>query len=392
MGTGSVSVLAANFHWGAFTTPLKVISLAFFLANLAFYTVILAMTIARYFLFPELWSKMLYDPGEGLFVGAFPIGSANLIDMGVILNQRWHFGGHGFLYTMWAFWWFILGVSYFTAFGMLYVLSSTRHHMISQTTAVWVLPIIPLIVLSATGGSLAQALIQQSTTLTLLTSAFSLVSFCVGMSITLMMLTLYLIRLILRGPPLPHVILASFIVMSPLGQGGSSLLVNGEALYRVLPLRAEGTFLLSEFAGQALYIGCFIGAWVLWSMGLTWIIISLSSILIVFRTTRIPFSLSCWGLVFPNGVFALCSVRLGIALDSPFFNYFGAIWSSERYFQLAIPFLTSLPVFVLLLWIGAFIPTVTHLWDTSIFTDHVTTNMLSQAERDVVDDGQAKRV
>jgi len=65
---------------------------------------------------------MLYDPGEGLFVGAFPIGSASLMDMGIIVNQRWHFGGNGFLYTMWGFWWLILAVSYGTAFGMLYVL------------------------------------------------------------------------------------------------------------------------------------------------------------------------------------------------------------------------------------------------------------------------------
>lgn len=65
---------------------------------------------------------MLYDPGEGLFVGAFPIGSATLIDASLILNQRWRFGGSGFLYSLWAFWWLILGVAYWSAFGMLYIL------------------------------------------------------------------------------------------------------------------------------------------------------------------------------------------------------------------------------------------------------------------------------
>uniref|UniRef100_A0A8H7Y4R1 Uncharacterized protein n=1 Tax=Psilocybe cubensis TaxID=181762 RepID=A0A8H7Y4R1_PSICU len=68
------------------------------------------MTISRYYMFPELWIKMLYDPGEGLFVGAFPIGSASLIDLAVILNQRWRFGGTAFLYTLWGFWWLMLNV------------------------------------------------------------------------------------------------------------------------------------------------------------------------------------------------------------------------------------------------------------------------------------------
>lgn len=54
MGTGSVSILAALFHWGNGGTALKVISLTFFFINLFFYIVILSMTVARYWMFPEV--------------------------------------------------------------------------------------------------------------------------------------------------------------------------------------------------------------------------------------------------------------------------------------------------------------------------------------------------
>lgn len=187
-----------------------------------------------------------------------------------------------------------------------------------------------------------------------------------------MMINLYLTRLILRGPPMPHVILASFIITSPLGQGGYSLLLNGEALSKVFP-HTSATFPSMAVAGDILYVGCFMGAWILWCMGFAWIIISLSSIYVTARTSRIPFTLSYWGLVFPNGVFALCSVRLGVVLNSRFYHYFGAIWSSEHWCSLFFYLRKTLnricPVLVLILWIICIVPTITHLWDTSIFVD-----------------------
>lgn len=201
--------------------------------------------------------------------------------------------------------------------------------MVSETTSVWVLPVIPLIVLSATGGLMSQALIPHSKTLASLTTCFALTSLCIGMGFTLMVITLYLTRLILRGPPLSHVIMASFIITSPLGTGGYSLLLNGQSLAQVLPQNLGPPFPTVVLVGQIIYTVCFMGTWILWSMAFGWIILSILSVMVVWKTKRTPFTLAYWGLVFPNGVFAICSVRLGLVLDSPFFHYFGAIWSSE---------------------------------------------------------------
>lgn len=69
---------------------------------------------------------MLYEPEEGLFVGAFPIGSATLLNVALTINQRWNIGGNGLMYAIWGMWWMILAVAYMTAFGMLYVLCVLR--------------------------------------------------------------------------------------------------------------------------------------------------------------------------------------------------------------------------------------------------------------------------
>jgi tellurite resistance protein TehA-like permease len=194
---------------------------------------------------------------------------------------------------------------------------------------VWILPLVTLIVASSTGGLLGSALIPHSTHYALVSTAVSLTSLIVGLSLALMILTVYLTRLILYGPPDVSLILSAFVALGPLGQGGFSLLVNGENLSKLLSFNNESDLLLHPLTGRLIYSACFCGAWVLWSMGVGWVLISVSSLWAVARRASVPFSLSYWGTIFPNGVFALLSIQLGKVLNSPFFHYFGAIWSSK---------------------------------------------------------------
>ena len=80
-------------------------------------------------------------------------------------------------------------------------------------TAVWLLPVVTLIVASSTGGLLAKALIPHSTKLALLTTTFSIVMVLIGLSFALMIITVYLLRLITYGTPDVALILSSFIVL-----------------------------------------------------------------------------------------------------------------------------------------------------------------------------------
>lgn len=103
--------------------------------------------------------------------------------------------------------------------------------------------------------------------------------------------------------------------------------MNGENLSQILPLHLRGDFPFANQAGQMIYSGSFLGSYVLWSMGIAWIIIALYCIFSVVRKGKVPFSMAYWGMVFPHGTFALLSVQLAKVLDSGFFRAFGAVWS-----------------------------------------------------------------
>ncbi|KAH0827620.1 voltage-dependent anion channel [Lanmaoa asiatica] len=352
MGTGATSALIHNFPYGHGSPLIRIFTLIIFFLNLVLFTFISVATAARYALFPDIWSKMLRHPAQSLFVGAVPMGFATLINIALDMNQETGFGGLGFLYFLWGCWWIDSIVSFLCAFGMVYAMSNVQAHSFSKMAAVWLLPVVTLIVASSTGGLLSTALHPQSLTLALLTTGISFTMVTIGLTLAMMMITVYLARLIVYGPPDANLILSAFVVLGPLGQGGYSLLVNGANIAALLPVHNSGEFPMSSVSGQLLYSFCFCMSYILWSMGICWIFIAILSIFSVLKQSGTPcFGLAYWGLIFPNGVFALLSVQLGNVLDSGFFRAFGALWSCV----------------VFLLWITISIRTVPALIDRSIF-------------------------
>ena len=252
----------------------------------------------------------------------------------------------GFLWALWGFWWLDSAVSYVVAFGMIYAMMVRQDHAISKMTAVWLLPVVTLIVASSTGGLLASAIREKSHSLALVTVGFSFVMVAIGLTFAMMIITTYFIRLITAGPPDAGLILSAFVVLGPLGQGGFSLLVNGDDLSELLPLHIGTDFPQSALAGQMIFSGCFIGGWILWSMGFAWIFLACISIAHVARNHKITFSMAYWGLIFPNGTFALLSVELSKVLDSGFFRAFGAAWSCVVFSLWLVIFVRSIPSFI----------------------------------------------
>ena len=221
-----------------------------------------------------------------------------------------------------------------------------QDHALSKMTAVWLLPVVTLIVASSTGGLLSNVIREKSHTLAIITAGFSFTMVIIGLSFAMMIITTYLIRLITSGPPDAGLILSAFIVLGPLGQGGFSLLINGQDLSELLPLHIGDAFPEIQLAGQMIFAGCFLGAYILWSMGFAWILLALISIGHVARTNKLTFSMAYWGLIFPNGTFALLSVQLSKVLDSPFFRGFGAAWSCVVFSLWILIFIRSIPSFI----------------------------------------------
>ncbi|KAG1790564.1 voltage-dependent anion channel [Suillus plorans] len=350
MGTGGTSALVHAFPYWNGSPAIKVVTLMVFCLNLLLFVLFTGATVARYIMFPDTWLKMIRHPTQGPLMGAFPAGATTLINIALVAHQEWNFGGTGFLYTLWGCWWLDSIVSYLIAFGMLHAMMVEQKHALDTMTAFWLLPAISLIVASSTGGLLSIALKAQSMELAISTALFSLTMVIIGLSLALMMITVYLARLVISGPPEKLLVLSSFVALGPFGQGGYSLLINGQNLSEILPLYVSGTF--PEAGGQIIFSFCFCGAYILWSMGICWIIISSNSILSVLRNEgAIPFSITYQGLIFPNAVFALLSIKLGNVLNSDIFRGFGAAWT----------------VIVFILWLSIFARTSLAVIDRSIF-------------------------
>nr|VWP00257.1 Mitochondrial division protein 1 [Ganoderma boninense] len=277
------------------------------------------------FLFPTLDTESRH-PAQSLFMGCFPMGAATLINSALNINQDWGFGGTPFIWTLWGFWWLDAAFSYAIAFGMIYTMMTRHDHSVNKMTATWLLPVVTLIVASSSGGLLSHALLPHSTTVALFTSAFSFTMVIIGLSFALMMITVYLLRLITSG--------------------GFSLLVNGQDLSEILPLHMGDEFPTIALAGQMVFAGCFLGAYVLFSMGVAWILLAIVTIFHVRAEVKLPFSMAYWGLIFPNGVFALCCVQLAKVLNSPAFRAIGATWSCIVFLLWLTVFVRSIPSFI----------------------------------------------
>ena len=83
MGTGIVAVLLISIPYQA--TWLYYLSLVFFVLNTLIFSLALLTSILRYSLYPEIWTVMIRDPVNSLFLGTIPMGFATLIEMWVFV-------------------------------------------------------------------------------------------------------------------------------------------------------------------------------------------------------------------------------------------------------------------------------------------------------------------
>ena len=88
-----------------------------------------------------------------------------------------------------------------------------QKHSLAHMTAVWLLPVVTLVVASSSGGLLARALLPHSTTLALITTGFSFTMVLIGLSLAIMIIAVYLVRLITYGAPDPGMVLSAFVTL-----------------------------------------------------------------------------------------------------------------------------------------------------------------------------------
>ena len=170
-------------------------------------------------------------------------------------------------------------------------------------TPVWLLPVVPFVVASATGGSFFAPLNELSPRLAHITLAFCVCMVIIGLSLAIMIFTIYLFRLLTHGIPEGPTVLSVFVPLGPCGQGGFSIIQIGEACRNLFPFEGSASlFLGSAETGRAVYALCVSLALTLWTLGMMWFIYSLLAMYtyIVTKKTRFPFRNPFFGMIFPN--------------------------------------------------------------------------------------------
>ena len=198
--------------------------------------------------------------------------------------------------------------------------STTHNHALDKMTAVWLLPVVTLIVASSTGGVIAPSLYAYSASHALITVTLSAVIVTIGLTLALMMLVIYLMRLIVHGLPPTATVISVFLPLGPTGnvtlvsttccplttdlypgQAAFSILTLGQCFRQFLPVYDGNSQLLrSSVTGGTLETICTLIAFVLWAMCTMWMLFAFLSIQNVARKGPIPFKVPFWGLIFPN--------------------------------------------------------------------------------------------
>lgn len=331
MGTGMVSIL---LHQLPYTTPwLSIISITIFCLNTMIFVLFLAVSVARYVLYPEIWSVMVRHLTQSLFLGTVPMALATVVNMVVLAcGPAW---GEWATLLAWGLWWVDAVVSVVVCCGMCWImyvlrLSSTCKSVLTHlwrislhaatlqsTTAIYLLPIVASIVASASGALIAQSLTNPDHAFWTLIVSYIL--WGVGVPLAMIILVIYFHRLMHHHLPPKEVIVSCFLPLGPLGQGGFAIMQLGKAAMIILP-RADLKDLPRE-TGTVLYaIGLVVGL-IMWAMAMPWLFIAVAAI----ARDRFPFNMGWWGFTFPLGTVVLSTIQLGKELDSMFFNVLGEV-------------------------------------------------------------------
>ena len=168
-------------------------------------------------------------------------------------------------------------------------------------TARWLLPVMTLMVASTSGGIVGRAIEAYSQLHSLITLLVSVFMVTVGFTLTLMILTIYLMRLLLHGLPPDAKVLSVFLPVGPTSQSGYSILLIGQNFHKIVPFPSQSSdFFDHASTGIIVEVVCTCGSFILWSLATMWILYALLAVYTGVRQSKIAFKASFWGLVFPN--------------------------------------------------------------------------------------------
>ena len=265
MGTGIVSLLLITIPFQA--RWLYWLSVIFFCLNVILFSLAFSISVLRYTLYPEIWTVMIQDPNNSLFLGTIPMGFATLVESWIFLCCP--YWGPWSVTFAWVCWMIDSVVAVLVTVSLPFLLISQKHQQtLDRITAAQLLPIAATIVASGTGSEIAEILPNPQHALGTLIASYVMWGIATPLAMTV--LVMYYQRLAIHKLPPREIIVSSFLPLGPLGMGGYTIMYLGKVSRDVFP-RVDFFHNLAV-AGDIVYImGVFI-ALIMWGFGLTWLV------------------------------------------------------------------------------------------------------------------------
>ncbi|RMR63165.1 MULTISPECIES: TDT family transporter [Pseudomonas] len=312
MGTGILALLLGQLP---FSVPLlKTLGEALWLFNIGLFVLFSVMYASRWVLFFDEAKQVFGHSTVSMFFGTIPMGLATIIS-GLLLYglPRW---GVSVIALAQALWWIDVAMALVCGVLIPFMMFTRQQHSIDQMTAVWLLPVVAAEVAAASGGMLAPHLADASAQFSILITSYVLWAYSVPVALSI--LVILLLRMALHKLPHESMAASSWLSLGPIGTGAMGMLVLGTDAPAIFA--AHG---LASIGDVAKGLGLIVGI-LFWGLGLWWLTLALLITLRYFKT-GIPFNLGWWGFIFPLGIYAATTLKLGAMLDLVFFNVTGVV-------------------------------------------------------------------
>jgi len=292
MGTGVLALTLAQ-------TPLKPLGQALWMVNILLFGVFCALYAARWAIFPHEARRIFEHPVMSMFLGCAPMGLATIVNGFLIFGPEML--GSCAVAIAETLWRIDVLMAIGCGLAVPLLMFTRQEHGIERMTAVWLLPIVPSEVASASGGLLIPHLADQAAKLDVLVTSYALWALSVPLALSI--LTVLVLRMALHKLPEAGMAATSWLALGPIGTGALALLLLGDAAPSVLSPSGLAAY-ADAFRGASL-----LGGLLLWGYGLWWLAMAA---LITLRHLRVglPFNLGWWGYTFPLGVFTLATLKL----------------------------------------------------------------------------------
>ncbi|ACS39085.1 MULTISPECIES: TDT family transporter [Methylobacteriaceae] len=311
MGTGVVALALDRLP--ATHALLAPVPLGLWLASVVLFATFCLVYGARWIFYFDGARRIFGHSTVSMFFGAIPMALATLLN-GLLIFGPPYLGADTVRIAL-PLWWIDVALALICAVAIPYLMFTRQEHRIDQMTAVWLLPVVTAEVVAVSGGLLAPALSGESQQLAVIVTSFVL--WGVSVPLALSILAILVLRMALHNLPPREMAASSWLSLGPLGTGALGLLVLGQAGG---PILAAGGF---AGAPDILRIVGLIGALILWGYGAWWFLLSLA-VTVRYLRAGVPFNLGWWGYIFPLGVYALATLRIGEVTALSGFAWLGA--------------------------------------------------------------------